>query len=73
MRSQTKLLLKFLIRHDVCGAIGLRHMATYVAPVARLLADHNTGSGKTLVIIRVLDDFYFDKRAKIAFSEGCCG
>ena len=25
-----------------------------------------TRSGKTLVIIRVLDNFYFDKRAKIA-------
>ena len=53
-----------------------RVVATLVhsqSPVARLLADHNTGSGKTLVIIRVLDDFYFDKRAKIAFSEGCCG
>ena len=46
-----------------------RVVATLVhpqSPVARLLADHNTGSGKTLVIIRVLDDFYFDKRAKIA-------
>ena len=62
MRSQTNPLLKFLIGHDGLG----RHMTTYVAPVARLLADHNTGSGKTLVIIRVLDDFYFDKRAKIA-------
>ena len=62
MRSQTNPLLKFLIGHDGLG----RHMTTYVAPVARLLADHNTGSGKTLVIIRVLDNFYFDKRAKIA-------
>lgn len=35
------------------------------SPVARLLVDHNTGSGKTLCMIRVLDNFFFDARAKI--------
>lgn len=34
--------------------------------VARLLCDHNVGSGKTLIMIRSLDNMYFDSRAKIA-------
>jgi hypothetical protein len=42
---------------------GLMHARS---PVQRLLADHNTGSGKTLVMIRVLDNFYDDPRPKIA-------
>ena len=36
------------------------------SPVQRLLADHNTGSGKTLIMIRALDNYYLDPRAKIA-------
>lgn len=36
------------------------------SPVQRLLADHNTGSGKTLVMIHTLDNFYADPRPKVA-------
>lgn len=46
-----------------------RVVATLVhpsSPVHRLLADHNTGSGKTLVMIAALDNFFHDPRAKIA-------
>lgn len=34
--------------------------------VQRLLCDHNTGSGKTLCMVRIMDNFYFDSRGKIA-------
>jgi len=34
--------------------------------VQRLLCDHNTGSGKTLCMVRIMDNFYFDPRGKIA-------
>ena len=36
------------------------------SPVCRLLCDHNTGSGKTLCMVRIMDNFYFDARPKIA-------
>ena len=31
------------------------------SPIVRILADHNTGSGKTLIMIRALDNRYFDR------------
>ena len=34
------------------------------SPVERLFADHNTGSGNTLVTLRVLDNLY-DPRPKL--------
>ena len=35
------------------------------SPVSRILLDHNTGSGKTLIMLRVLDNYYHDAKAKI--------
>lgn len=35
------------------------------SPVSRLLCDHNTGSGKTLCMVRIVDNFYFDGRPKV--------
>lgn len=35
------------------------------SPVSRMLLDHNTGSGKTLIMLRVLDNYYHDAKAKI--------
>ena len=35
------------------------------SPVRRLLCDHNTGSGKTLCMVRIVDNFYFDSRPKV--------
>ena len=35
------------------------------SPVDRLLIDHNTGSGKTFLMLRVLDNYFFDPRPKI--------
>eukprot|EP00442_Polarella_glacialis_P017547 CAMPEP_0115086876 /NCGR_PEP_ID=MMETSP0227-20121206/22874_1 /TAXON_ID=89957 /ORGANISM="Polarella glacialis, Strain CCMP 1383" /LENGTH=809 /DNA_ID=CAMNT_0002476473 /DNA_START=82 /DNA_END=2511 /DNA_ORIENTATION=- len=55
------------------GSLALLHQQQVVAsllhpasPVQRLLCDHNTGSGKTLVMVRIMDNYYFDKRAKLA-------
>ena len=35
------------------------------SPIQRVLLDHNTGSGKTLIMLRALDNYFFDPRAKI--------
>ena len=35
------------------------------SPVTRILLDHNTGSGKTLCMLRVLDNFFFSEKPKI--------
>ena len=32
------------------------------SPVSRILLDHKTGSGKTLWILRILENYYFFKR-----------
>ncbi len=34
-------------------------------PIDRLLVIHRTGSGKTDVMVRIVDEYYFDQRAKI--------
>ena len=37
-----------------------------------LLVDHNTGSGKTLLMLRILESYYQDGRPKIAiFPKEC--
>jgi hypothetical protein len=36
------------------------------SPVARLLVDHATGTGKTLIMVRILDNFFDDPRPKVA-------
>ena len=35
------------------------------SPVSRILLDHNTGSGKTLCMLRILDNYYFSLKPKI--------
>lgn len=35
------------------------------SPIRRLLCDHNTGSGKTLCMVRIADNFYHDPRPKV--------
>lgn len=36
------------------------------SPMTRLLVDHATGSGKTLILIRMLDNYFDDPRPKVA-------
>eukprot|EP00927_Polykrikos_kofoidii_P085505 TRINITY_DN9322_c0_g1_i2.p1 TRINITY_DN9322_c0_g1~~TRINITY_DN9322_c0_g1_i2.p1 ORF type:complete len:1659 (+),score=336.30 TRINITY_DN9322_c0_g1_i2:46-5022(+) len=36
------------------------------SPVQRLLVDHATGTGKTLIMLRVLENFFDDPRPKVA-------
>lgn len=31
------------------------------SPMKRLLVDHNTGSGKTLVMLAIMENYYFDR------------
>jgi hypothetical protein len=35
------------------------------SPIQRLLVAHRTGAGKTYTMIRVLDNFFYDKRPKV--------
>lgn len=55
------------------GGLGLRlhqESAAFLAhpssPLQRLLVDHATGTGKTLIILRILDNFFDDPRPKVA-------
>ena len=59
--SPTQGRIKLLLQQEVVAL--LVHPKS---PVSRLLCDHNTGSGKTLCMIRIVDNFFFDGRAKIA-------
>ena len=60
-RSPTQGNIKLLRQQEVVAL--LVHPKS---PVSRLLCDHNTGSGKTLCVIRIVDNFFFDGRAIIA-------
>mmetsp|Transcript_33022 Transcript_33022/g.77185 ORF Transcript_33022/g.77185 Transcript_33022/m.77185 type:complete len:1223 (+) Transcript_33022:114-3782(+) len=44
------------------------------SPISRLLVDHATGTGKTLIIIRVLDNYFDDPRPKVVIfpKEAVC-
>ena len=50
------------------GAGGGLAPALQPPPVSRLLRDHNTGSGKTLWIVRIPENFYFDARREAFFA-----
>jgi hypothetical protein len=60
-------------RSPSLGSVELQQQQHIVAcllhprsPVKRLLVDHSTGSGKTLLMLRIFDNYYFDPRPKIA-------
>jgi len=36
------------------------------SPITRLLVDHATGTGKTLIMLRILDNYFDDPRPKVA-------
>ena len=50
------------------GAGGGLAPALQPPPVSRLLRDHNTRSGKTLWIVRIPENFYFDARREAFFA-----
>ena len=52
--------------YQVCSDAVVGNYIVIIVGVARSETRHNTGSGKTLVMIHTLDNFYADPRPKIA-------